>query len=317
MSNTNLHTVPIQSDFDFLTEISYQCFGEPLGHAPICLVNHALTGNSNVCGENGWWNSLIGEGKPIDTRQYTVLAFNIPGNGFDGLYIDNYQHFDVPLIANYFLQALNQLNVKELHSIIGGSLGGAIGWQMLLQQPNLAKHFIPIGTDWKTTDWIHAFCQTQHQILTVAVNGVAEARKHAMMFYRTPQSFAHRFANQFSEEKGVRLSTDWLNYHGRALDIRFSKRAYFLMNHLLANIHTRPITKKTHEQLASIEATITMVAMDTDILFPAFEMLTTSERLKKHGKENVHYREIQSPHGHDAFLIEFEQLATILNPIFK
>jgi homoserine O-acetyltransferase len=49
----------------------------------LVLVNHALTGNSQVVGDNGWWNDLIGVNKTIDTTKYTVLAFNVPGNGFD------------------------------------------------------------------------------------------------------------------------------------------------------------------------------------------------------------------------------------------
>ena len=64
-------------------QLSYQVFGQALGNAPIVLVNHALTGNSNVAGEDGWWKDLIGNNKVIDTKLYTVLAFNIPGNGFD------------------------------------------------------------------------------------------------------------------------------------------------------------------------------------------------------------------------------------------
>ena len=64
-------------------ELSYQLFGQKLFTAPIVLVNHALTGNSNVAGEFGWWSSLIGLGKLIDTNKFTVIAFNIPGNGYD------------------------------------------------------------------------------------------------------------------------------------------------------------------------------------------------------------------------------------------
>ncbi|MDP5082483.1 MAG: homoserine acetyltransferase, partial [Winogradskyella sp.] len=63
--------------------LSYQTFGKPLHDAPIVLVNHALTANSNVIGDKGWWNDLIGQHKCIDTNSYTVLAFNIPGNGYD------------------------------------------------------------------------------------------------------------------------------------------------------------------------------------------------------------------------------------------
>lgn len=75
-------------------QLSYQTFGKKINEAPIVLVNHALTGNSNVCGRGGWWKGLIGDGKCIDTNFFTVLAFNIPGNGYDGNsenLIDNYK----------------------------------------------------------------------------------------------------------------------------------------------------------------------------------------------------------------------------------
>ena len=64
--------------------LSYETFGCPLGSAPIVLVNHALTGNSSVVGEHGWWKDLVGDDKCIDTLQYSIVAFNIPGNGYDG-----------------------------------------------------------------------------------------------------------------------------------------------------------------------------------------------------------------------------------------
>ena len=63
--------------------LSYQVFGKPLHEAPIVMINHALTGNSNVTGEGGWWNPIVGPNKVIDTNIFTVLAFNIPGNGHD------------------------------------------------------------------------------------------------------------------------------------------------------------------------------------------------------------------------------------------
>ena len=75
--------------------VYYQVFGKALGTAPVVVVNHAFTGNSQVTGENGWWKEAIGEGKLIDTLKYTVVAFNIPGNGFGAReedMIPNYEH---------------------------------------------------------------------------------------------------------------------------------------------------------------------------------------------------------------------------------
>ena len=86
--------------------LSYQLFGKKLHTAPIVLVNHALTGNSNVAGKDGWWNALIGSDKVIDTNKYTIIAFNIPGNGYDGFVIENYKDFAARDIAKIFLIGL-------------------------------------------------------------------------------------------------------------------------------------------------------------------------------------------------------------------
>src|SRR5690606_28108321 len=93
--------------------LSYQLFGQLLHSAPIVMVNHALTGNSNVSGEDGWWKDFIGEGKAIDTGNYTVLSFNIPGNGYDGTTIENYKDFVARDIAIIFLRGLEYLGIKR------------------------------------------------------------------------------------------------------------------------------------------------------------------------------------------------------------
>ncbi|WP_409515130.1 alpha/beta fold hydrolase [Chryseobacterium sp.] len=303
--NFSYHT---NSGREYNISLSYQLFGKELFSAPVILVNHALTGNSDVAGEKGWWKKLIGKKQIIDTDQYTVLCFNIPGNGYDDFFIEDYEYFTASDIANIFLQGLEILNVKSLHTIIGGSLGGGVGWEMLVKNPTLAEIFIPIACDFKTHDWLHAQCLVQKFLLNHKEEPLQKARIHAMLCYRTPESLNDRFQNRYNHEKERLESEDWLIYHGNALNERFSLPSYRLMNQLLMTIDA------DESELKRIKAQIHLIAVDTDLFFPASEIRMCFEKLKK-DKENVFYHEIKSIHGHDAFLMEYEQLNTIIKNI--
>ncbi|MEO0046634.1 MAG: Homoserine O-acetyltransferase [Bacteroidota bacterium] len=297
----------------------YQTFGQPIGTAPVVVVNHALTGNSNVTGENGWWNDLIGAEKIIDTNYFTLITFNIPGNGYDdnfGNLISNYKDFTIRDVARIFWEGLVLLKVEQVFAIIGGSLGGAVAWEMAVLKPNAVKNLIPIATDWKATDWVIANVLIQDQILNNSDDPIADARLHAMLLYRTPQSINQRFQRTKLEDTSVFQIENWLANHGIKLKNRFRLSAYKLMNHLLK---TNDITRNRGDFLAvakDIQANIHVVAVDTDYFFIPDENRETYQRLKPI-KGNVFYHEINSIHGHDAFLIEFEQLAQILAPIFN
>lgn len=305
--NFSYHT---NSDKEYSISLSYQFFGKDLFSAPIILVNHALTGNSNVSGEKGWWKQLIGEKQVIDTQRFTVLCFNIPGNGFDDFFVDEYEDFTPSDIANIFLKGLEILNIKKLYTIIGGSLGGAIGWEMLVEKPDLADIFIPVACDYKTHDWLHAQCLVQKFLLNQPNEPLQKARIHAMLCYRTPQSLNDRFQNKFNNEKDRLESENWLVHHGNVLNERFSLKSYRLMNHLLMNINAE------EEKLEKIQSRMHMISVDTDLFFPASEIRMGFEKLKEK-KENVFYHEITSIHGHDAFLMEYEQLNTIIKNILR
>ncbi|WP_082671952.1 alpha/beta fold hydrolase [Chryseobacterium sp. JAH] len=296
------------SQKEYNISLSYQLFGKDLFSAPIILVNHALTGNSNVSGDKGWWKQLIGEGQVIDTNKYTVLCFNIPGNGFDDFFIDQYSDFTPSDMANVFLKGLEALHIKKLYAIIGGSLGGGIGWEMLAKNPDFAEIFIPIACDSKTHDWLHAQCLVQQFLLNSDDEPLQKARIHAMLCYRTPQSLNDRFQNKFNQEKQQLESEDWLNYHGKSLAERFSLKSYQLMNHLLMNINANG------KDLCKIKARMHMISVDTDLFFPASEIRMCFNRLKAE-KEDVFYHEIKSIHGHDAFLMEYQQLNYIIKNI--
>jgi homoserine O-acetyltransferase len=297
----------------------YQSFGQTIGTAPVVVVNHALTGNSNITGKTGWWNDLIGEDKIINTQYFTVIAFNIPGNGYDDNFdnlISNYTNFTIRDVARIFWEGLSFLKIDEVFAVIGGSLGGAIAWEMAVLKPNAVRNLIPIATDWKATDWVIANVLIQDQILNNSDDPIADARLHAMLLYRTPESINQRFQRRKFDNSSVFQIENWLANHGIKLKNRFRLHAYKLMNHLLK---TNDITRDRNDFLVvanAIQSNIHVVAVDTDYFFIPDENRKTHQILKSI-KENVFYHEIKSIHGHDAFLIEFEQLAQILAPIFN
>lgn len=299
--------------------LSYQTFGVALHEAPVVLVNHALTGNSDVCGENGWWKDLVGINKCIDTNQYTVLAFNIPGNGYqneENNLIDNYKDFVAADIAELFLVGLKQLNISSLYAVIGGSVGGGIAWEMAALAPNLIEHLIPVATDWKSTDWLIANCFLQDQILNNSSNPIEDARTHAMLCYRTPASFKFKFDRTINTSLGVFNIESWLLHHGDKLRKRFTLSAYRFINQLLKTIDIGDNGDSFEEITSKINSQIHIISVDTDLFFTTSENIATYKRLKGIGAK-VTYYEIKSIHGHDAFLIEFQQLSNFLEPIFK
>lgn len=296
-------------------KLYYQQFGKQIGTAPVVLVNHSLTGDSKLSGEGGWWNEMIGPDKIIDTNRYTVLGFNIPGNGVMDQTFSNPEDFHAGDIAFLFLKGLHALDVKFLHALIGGSIGGGIAWEMIAIAPKLCKFLVPVAADWKANDWIIANTFLQNRILKNSKKPLEDARIHAMLTYRTPQSFDSRFGRTKNQELEVYNIESWLMYHGDKLAKRFKLKAYEMMNHLLASVNIEREGKSVEDIIKKINAEIHLIAIDSDLFFTPGEDRKTFEIGKKI-KKNIFYHELTSIHGHDAFLIENEKMARILAKIF-
>ncbi|RXR21347.1 alpha/beta fold hydrolase [Flavobacterium amnicola] len=297
-------------------ELSYQVFGRPIATAPVVVVNHALTGNSNVSGKNGWWKSLIGEKEVIDTEKFTVICFNIPGNGFDGKVensIDNYKEYSTTVIAALFWEGLEKIGVNQLFAVIGGSLGGGIAWEMGFLKPKAIQFIIPIATNYKATDWLIGNVLVQDQILNNSIRPIHDARLHAMLLYRTPHSLQTKFLAE--EKEGLFQVESWLLHHGNKLEERFLLSSYKLMNHLLKTIGQSITENDLLAFAVETKAVIHQIAINSDYFFIPEENRKTHQKLKMLN-DKIQYSEIDSIHGHDAFLIEYEQLNTILKPIF-
>jgi len=296
-------------------ELHYQQFGQEIGAAPAVLINHSLTGDAQLTGDQGWWNEIIGPGKTIDTYRYTVLGFNIPGNGVLDQTFSIPEDFHAGDIAKLFLKGLNALKIDHLHALIGGSIGGGIAWEMAALVPDIASYLVPIAADWKANDWIIANTFLQKRILQNSKHPLEDARIHAMLTYRTPQSFDFRFGRTRNQELDMYNIESWLIYHGNKLAKRFYLESYVMMNHLLASINIEREGRKASEIIKSISAEIHLIAINSDLFFTPEEDKKTYA-FTKPLKKDIYYHELSSLHGHDAFLIENEDMAHILAKIF-
>ena len=310
---------------DFITEsgetirsinLTYQLFGKQLGDAPVILINHALTGNSNMTGKNGWWKEIVGRDKAINTKKFSIISFNIPGNGFCSNDFYPPDKFHLGDIADLFILALEELKIKKLHSIIGGSIGGCLTWEIAAKSPSLAEYIIPIASDWKARDWMIANTYLQDRILNNSKNPVQDARIHAMTFYRSPKSLNKRFNRSFNESKEIYNVESWLDHHGTKLNERFSLKSYKMMNKLLRSADITRGGEDFLKTTSNINSEIHLICVDSDIFFLPEEDKRTFDLLSK-TKKQVYLHKINSIHGHDAFLIETKQISHIFTKIFK
>src|SRR5690606_39177452 len=118
---------------DETCEISYQWTGNVNEVKPVIVILHALTGNSMVTGKDGWWKEIVGENKTIDCNKYNILSIDTLGNGYATNTHENIhsvEKISVNDIAKINLWLLKELRLATNISIIGGSLGGAIAWEM-------------------------------------------------------------------------------------------------------------------------------------------------------------------------------------------
>jgi len=136
-----------------------------------------------------------------------------------------------------------------------------------------------------------------------------------MTLYRTPQSFRQKFNRTVNENLGIHNVESWLLHHGEKLKNRFTLQAYKALNYQLSSIDITRGRACFETVVRPIQSHIHIISVDTDLFFTPDENRKTFTCLNKLHK-SVYYHQIQSIHGHDAFLIENNQLNKILGEIF-
>ena len=152
---------------------------------------------------------------------------------------------------------------------------------MVAISSDITEFLIPVAADWKSNDWIIANTFLQKRILQNSSQPLQDARIHAMLTYRTPQSFDSRFGRTLNKEQNIFNIESWLIYHGEKLQKRFQLKAYVMMNHLLSSINIERDGGIALNIIKAIKSKIHLIAIDTDLFFTPIEDQKTFNSCKK------------------------------------
>jgi homoserine O-acetyltransferase len=308
--------------------LHYRILGDPaLGQERgWSLVFHALTGSASV---DDWWAPLLEPGRSLDPHRRPVLAANLLGScyGSSGPAGDASGRFPSLTpgdLARAHIPLLDHLGVERLAVATGGSLGGmvALHWGVLTPVPldRLVVFAAPARTSAQAIGWNAA------QRLAIEADpawrggrypagegptaGLAAARAIAMITYRSVVEFDQRFGRRQSRTPGRYDVEHYLRRHGDKLVARFDARSYVALMEAM-DAHDLGDPEAAGRHTARQAAEVIGVGIDTDILYYPGEVRSWVEAYRK-GGANARYEEIATPYGHDAFLIELEQVDRIL-----
>jgi homoserine O-acetyltransferase len=295
----------------------------------LVLVAHALTGTSRVL---DWWGGLAGPGKLIDTNAVAVVCVNALGSCYgstgpgslapDGApYDERFPLVTVTDMVRAQRRALAALGHTRFAAVIGGSLGGmqAIAWG--IEAPEAVDRVVAIGAyDHFAAMGIalNAIAREAIRVARTSGEGIALARKIAMLTYKSEALLARRFARNVDRAGGdpTRTAADrydvegYLDYQGAIFAERMEPGAYLALTRAMDLFDVRD-----REIAASQSPIFHFVGISSDWLFLPQYVRETAERIATLGIAST-YDELVSDHGHDAFLAEPERLESLLSTRF-
>lgn len=327
--------------------IAYETYGRLNGDkSNVILVCHALTGDSHAsdwCDENykeeiadGWWEGTIGKGKAFDPEKYFIVCPNILGScyGSTGPYSINpetgrkygmdFPQMTVRDIVHTQHKLMNHLGIKKIKSIAGGSLGGMQVLEWALLYPECVESIIPIATASRHSAWAIGLNEIQRKVIMEdpdwnngnyikqPAKGLESARMLGMITFRTQESYQKKFGRKIRKEAVDGFNSfyeveSYLRYQGEKLVKRYDANTYIYISRT-CDLHDVTKGRGTlEESLGRIKAKTLCIGIDTDLLYPSKEQKEIADLIP-----GGVYKEISSMHGHDAFLIEFEQMDKIL-----
>ena len=304
--------------------IAYRHDGPGPDAAPQVLAIHALTGSADAAGD--WWAPLIGPGLALDTNRVGVLCANLLGGcyGTTGpTTIDPrtgtpfgpiFPEVSTRDQARAQWRLLDALGISELAVVTGGSLGGMVALEVALERPGGVRTVVPMAAPAATGALAMAWNAIQLEMIeALGDRGLALARQLAMTTYRSEADFDGRFGRR--QEADGRLSiASYLDYQGRKLVERFDPDTYRI---LVRAMDLHDIGRGRHGvvsafgALADAGTRLIGLGISGDILYGPAQVQSLVRDAQDAGVTSA-YRELASTKGHDAFLVEWDQLGAVL-----
>jgi len=322
--------------------LRYETYGRlDLERSNAVLVFHAWTGSAHLAGTytqetlrslpaleqafgaDGWWDELVGPGRMLDTEKYFVICANHIGSCYGSTgplslnpvtgrpYGPEFPRLTVRDLARAQAKLLDFLGIDKV-TLLGGSLGGMVALEFALLYPQRVRKMVVLAAPAVHGPWARAFNRLSREAVwadpgyrggyyTEQPVGLQLGRAIAMLSFRSPDSFRLRWQQQ--PERGER----YVLYQGEKFARRFDANAYLILSEVMDTHDVgrgRGGLEAALSQLKHIPSLF--VGIDTDVLYTAQEVREMA------ALSGAIYREIKSPHGHDAFLIETDQVEHIL-----
>ena len=292
------------------------------------VVFHALTGSSDV---EAWWGPLIGPGRALDTARHAIVAANLLGSCYGSTGPREWaarESTPFPALtpadlARAHEPLLEALGVESVALGTGGSLGGmvALEWGRLTSRrvDTLAVFAAPTVNSPQAIAWNAAQRMAleadpawrggRYHPARGPEAGLAAARAIAMITYRASREFDERFGRSRSRRSDAFDIETYLRRQGEKLVARFDAASYATLMQVM-DLHDMGALDAAARATAERVRRVIGIGIDTDILYPAADVRRWVEAYRPH--VDARYAEIASACGHDAFLIEFDQVTRIL-----
>lgn len=323
-----LESGAILSDFT----IAYSTYGQlNAERSNVIWIVHALTGDSQVA---TWWNGIVGENGLFNFSNHFIICANLLGSSYGSTNplstnptTGTSYFYDFPSLTTRDLaQSLDllrkHLKLEHIHTLIGGSLGGQIALEWAYLLGSKLANAIVIATTAKTSPWVIGFNEAQRMAIAAdsswgqchpdaGKKGLEAARAIAMLSYRNPLDLNEKQKESTEKLDGF-LASSYLNYQGAKLTKRFQAFSYWTLTKSMDSHDIGRSRGGLEKALNGIYAKVFAIGVNSDLLF-----LTEESKFISRTVPLGQYGEIISTTGHDAFLIEFQQLSRLIQSFYK